>query len=142
MQVAITPSAPAPATYRTSAHELPFVCSDCAAHHAVAGECACGAGPLFDLRDPAIADALREDDERRAERAKQRNIWIGVVVGMLVGGAIFAAASETILRIPLPLPFANPIKVVAMMIGITALTVAVLDRILRPKPRFPELSRR
>ncbi|MFO0612145.1 MAG: hypothetical protein U0414_06145 [Polyangiaceae bacterium] len=118
----------------------PFVCSECASRHPAAGDCPCGAGPLFDIRDPAIADALREDDQRRSERAKQRNIWIGVFLGMATGGAIFAAIPSVILQIPLPIPFANPLKVIAMMIGLTAIAVFLLDRVLRAKPRFPELS--
>lgn len=141
MQAAMAPPTES-VTYRTSANaeERPFVCSECAARQLVAGECACGAGPLFDVRDPAIADALREDDQRRSERAKQRNIWIGVFIGMATGGAIMATIPRVILDIPLPVPFANPIKVIAMMIGLTAIAVAILDRVFRAKPRFPELS--
>lgn len=142
MHAAMAPSTDS-VTYRTSASnaaERPFVCSECASRQLVAGECGCGAGPLFDVRDPAIADALRDDDQRRADRAKQRNIWIGVFIGMATGGAIFATIPSVILAIPLPVPFANPIKVIAIMIGLAAIAIAILDRAFGAKPRFPELS--
>jgi hypothetical protein len=139
MQLAMSPlQSSLPTTTRTFA--LPYVCSECAAHRGEPGECACGGGPLLDLRDPAIQEALRDDDQRRADRAKQRNIWIGVAVGILGGGALLWVGYPVILAIPLPIPFANPVKVIALMIAITACAVFALDRAIPAKARFPELK--
>lgn len=119
----------------------PFVCSECARRAGEAGDCPCGAGMLFDLRDPAMVDALREDDGRRAERAKQRNIWVGVVTGVVSGAALFAWQPKFLLAIPLPIPFANPVKILALMLALAAGVVFLADRLVPARPRFPYLAR-
>lgn len=118
----------------------PFVCSDCTRRTSEPGDCTCGAGMLYDLRDVAMADALRDDDQRRVDRAKQRNIWIGVGAGVAAMGALLALNPAFLLLIPLPIPFANPAKVVLITLAVAALVLFVANQLFPGKRRFPYLA--
>lgn len=131
---------PPPAAPPSASMTEPFVCSECARRSAGAGDCSCGAGMLYDLRDPAMVDALRDDDQRRVERAKQRNIWISVVVGVATGATLLAVNPGFLLLIPLPIPFANPAKVVLLTLGVAALVMLGMNQLFPGVRRFPYLA--
>lgn len=116
-----------------------FVCSECTQPGPDGGECPCGAGARVDLGDPAIVEMLVEIDDRAAERAKQRHVWIGVACGLLVVIGILFTAPKLILAIPLPLPFANPIKVIGLMILIAAGAAKAASALFPARRKFPGL---
>lgn len=116
-----------------------FVCSECASPGPDAGECPCGAGARVDLADPAIVQMLVEIDDRAAERAKQRHVWIGVACGLVVVIGILFVAPALIVAIPLPLPFANPIKVIGLMILIAAGAAKAASALFPARRKFPGL---
>ncbi|NUP11169.1 MAG: hypothetical protein HOW73_34420 [Polyangiaceae bacterium] len=118
---------------------LHFVCTDCGRRAPAPGDCPCGAGPFVDLSKPEFRDMVIEIDDRRAESHQQRVLWAGVGAGIIGGVFVLAVAHPLIAAIPLPVPFAMPIKVIAMMIGLTLLTSRVLGEIWKAPRRFPEL---
>jgi len=116
-----------------------FVCSECTQPGRDAGDCPCGAGARVDLGDPAIVEMLVETDDRAAERAKQRHVWIGVACGLVVVVGVLFVAPKLILAIPLPLPFANPIKVIGLMILVAAGAAKAASAIFPARRKFPGL---
>lgn len=80
------------------ASDAPFVCMDCARRHVepvgfyrVAAraprDCtACGEGPLVDIRDPAVIEALRARDEQRRACGRRRTSMaaMGVAAAIVV----------------------------------------------------------
>jgi hypothetical protein len=121
-------------------NEASFVCSECARPGPDAGDCPCGGGARLDLRDPEVVAMLVREDDRRLERAKQRNLWGGVVVGIVVVVGVLATAPRVITAIPLPVPFANPIKIAGLMILIAAAAMKGIGAALPMKRKFPELQ--
>lgn len=125
--------------------EQQFVCSDCKARAAAAGDCPCGQGPFLDLKDPAVREMLIEEDDRRAQRQTQRFLWLGVVVGVVA--IVFSIWSDTLRKalvaISLPLPL---VGVPLTFLGVGIVSAVVLSKVLSAavkKPhRFPELRRR
>ncbi len=117
-----------------------FVCSDCTASSSEPGDCKCGGGALLDLDDPAAVAMLVEQDDRVEEKVKQRNLWIGVAVGLVTIGAVLLAAPQVIVAIPLPIPFANPIKVITLMILLAAGAMQVANAVLPARRKFPQLK--
>lgn len=119
--------------------ESPFVCSECKARGAEAKDCACGAGPMLDLRQQTTIDLLVEEDDRRREKQYQRFLWAGVVAGVLALVAALQFFPGVILAIPLPIPFANPIKFFALAIIVAIVTSKGLHAAFKVPYRFPEL---
>jgi hypothetical protein len=116
-----------------------YVCSDCAASSTEPGDCRCGGGALLDIEDPAAVEMLVSQDDRVEEKVKQRNLWIGVGVGLFTVVAILLVVPKLILAIPLPIPFANPIKVVTLMILLAAGAMKVANVAMPAHRKFPQL---
>lgn len=118
----------------------PFVCTECGHRAALAADCGCGAGPLVDLRDAGVRAVVRDIEDRRVDKRLDQYKWVGVVAGVI---AIGVALSTDLLRAivlaaPLPIPFANPIKFLAVGV-LAALGVwKGLAAALPPPRRFPE----
>ena len=117
-----------------------FVCSDCTRPGPDGGDCPCGAGPRLNLGDPQVVEMLVETDDRAVEKTKQRNLWLGVGAGLGLVVAILFTVPQVILAIPLPLPFANPIKIIGLMILIAAGASKAADALLPAKRKFPQLK--
>lgn len=116
-----------------------YVCSECARSRSEPGDCSCGGGALLDLEDPAAVEMLVLQDDRVEERVKQRNLWVGVAFGLVTVVAILLVAPKLILAIPLPIPFANPIKVIALMILLAAGAMKVANVAMPARRKFPQL---
>lgn len=116
-----------------------YICADCDRRSAEPGACPCGAGAYIDMFQPNVAEALADEDQRRMDRAKQRNLWIAVGVGIASVVFFIATTPKVFLGIPLPLPFANPIKGIALMILVAVVTGTLLDELVPAKPKYPEL---
>lgn len=116
-----------------------FICSDCGAQAAEGGNCrACGQGPLLDLADPAVLPALREADvQRRLKRARQLQ-WVSIPIAVALGLVAATFAWPVLALIPLPVPFANVIKVVALMVLIAFGVSKALVRALPAKQLAPD----
>jgi hypothetical protein len=80
------------------------------------------------------------EDDRRIERATQRNLWVGVGVGVVVIVGVLFGAPQIITAIPLPVPFANPIKIAGLAILLAAATWKGLGAALPARRRFPDLK--
>jgi hypothetical protein len=117
-----------------------FVCSECARPGPDASDCPCGAGARLDLRDPEVVSMLVLEDDRRLERATQRNLWVGVGVGVAAIVGLLFVAPQIITAIPLPVPFANPIKVAGLAILLAAGTWKGLGAAVPARRRFPDLK--
>lgn len=80
------------------------------------------------------------EDDRRLERATQRNLWVGVGVGVAAIVGLLFLAPQIITAIPLPVPFANPIKVAGLAILLAAATWKGLGAAVPARRRFPDLK--
>ncbi len=104
-----------------------FACSRCAHRQAEDAQCGrCGNDVVQDMRDPSARRVLYDAESRWQKRRQARAISIGAVVGLvpfyptcLAGGAIIGFG-------------------VAFATG--AVAVAVIDRLLGNRRRFPYLD--
>ena len=117
-----------------------WVCSQCGQRGPEQGRClGCGFDPLMDLDRSSVRDLLREHDDRRLDRARDRHRFIGVAVGMaIVIATWFIPHFWTVRRQLFALPFLADQILLMAVIGWGVLTV--LDR-RTPSTRFPWLDR-
>jgi hypothetical protein len=121
----------------TGADAGAWACSDCGARWDEKGDCrGCGQGPLVDLRESNVRDALVEEDRRRAERRSQRMlvVAIGLILSAwLLGGLV----SFAILLAPLARP-GGLLFIALLAVGAMGLR-KLLAALFPAKPRFPYL---
>jgi hypothetical protein len=118
---------------------LSFACTDCGRRAPKEGDCVCGAGALVDLANPDMRALAIETDDRRTEEHGQRLLWISVGLSVSFGAFLLLVIPGVIKAIPLPVPFANPIKVFAIVIGFAVLSSKLLGAAFPARRRFPEL---
>ena len=122
--------------YRDTDDAERFACTDCGARSATDGDCEhCGEGPLMDLDDAEVREALRKEDEGRAEKHRGRLRQIAIVVGIVTGIGL-ATVVPTLLLIP----FGNVIQAVLLMVLAAFATLWALNAVLRPPVRHPYLA--
>lgn len=113
-----------------------FACTDCGARSATDGDCGrCGEGPLVDLDDPEVREALRKEDESRAEKHQGKLRQIAIVAG-IVSGIALATVVPTVLLIP----FGNVIQAVLLMVLAAFASLWALGAMIRPPLRYPYLA--
>jgi hypothetical protein len=105
----------------------PWVCMDCAARNADAGDCAtCGQGPLLDSRDALVRTTLVQQDGERARKRGRLLIVIAAGVAAVVGFPIVFLLGQ----------FTGLGAVVGLGAGVFALL-----RVAFPyRPRFADLA--
>jgi hypothetical protein len=92
-----------------------------------------------DLNDKQMRDMIVEIEDRRAEAHGQRLLWVAVGIGVMTGLGALVLIPGLIMAIPLPVPFANPIKFIGLMI-LTGLAMSkALVFCFPAHRRFPEL---
>jgi hypothetical protein len=130
---------PLHANVAASAVSLHFVCTDCGRRSPLAADCPCGAGAFVDIDLPQFRAMVVEIEDRRLDGRKQRLLWAGVGIGVASVIGILVTVPSLILDIPLPVLFANPIKVVLLMIGVAVGSTRLLEAMFPAKRLFPEL---
>ncbi len=115
----------------------PWVCIDCGARQSEQGTCrGCKRDDTLDMRDENVR-ILMSDVERRLEgRSDGRRRLVGVVVGMVTIGALWAVPGYWTLREAFALPlFVDQLTLMAL-VGFGVMTL--LGKFVRP--RFPYLA--
>lgn len=121
--------------YRDTEDAERFACTDCGARSATDGDCPrCGEGPLMDLDDPDVREALRKEDEGRVERHRGKLRHVAITVGIVAGIAL-ATVVPTLLLIP----FGNVIQAVLLMVLAAFASRWVLGALVPASIRYPYL---
>jgi hypothetical protein len=105
----------------------PWVCMDCGARNAAAGNCAtCGQGPLLDSRDALVRTTLVQQDGERARKRARLLIVIAAAVAAVVGFPIVFLLGQFI--------------GLAAVVGLGAGVFALLRIAFPYKARFSDLA--
>lgn len=114
-----------------------FICSDCGRRAAEGGDCAgCGQGPLLDLSNPVVEATLREKDAQR--RLKRERLLRVVAIPLAAAPvlAVIVTLPQILLLVPLPIPFADPFKVIVAIVLVALGVSRGLFRLFPAKPLF------
>jgi ribosomal protein L40E len=103
-----------------------WICMDCAARNAGAGNCArCGEGPLLDLRDAQVRGALHQQDEERGRAKSRKLLAVAAAIGAVLG-----------------FPIVFTLGAIIGLLGVVAfggLIFLVLRAVFPYKPRFADI---